>query len=127
MSKKVPNIRINKKNEFAAFIRNLKTGSVCHWLNMAEALGVDKDTVQVWKELPEAQKAIQDGIDYAMEQMERSGKSDWRMWKDKLAMLKVVATERIEHSGEINTKEELIIRDGQYEPSTDTTEGQSGE
>ena len=102
--------KIYKNAQFKKFIKSLSSSSIPHWSNIAEAIGVSNDTITRWKDLPEAQKAIQEGIDYAMAQMERSGKSDWRMWKEKLAMLKVAATERVDvtSGGE---KLELVIKE----------------
>lgn len=80
---------VYKKEAFAAFIKAIENGEVAYWQQIAEALGVDADTITAWKELPEAQEAIQKGISNALRQMEISGKKDWRMWESKLKMLGV--------------------------------------
>ena len=80
-----PNIR--KKEEFEAFIGTLEEGSISHWSDIAEAIGVDKDTITEWKKDPRARAAHIKGIQHALKQMELAGKNDWRMWETKLKML----------------------------------------
>lgn len=93
-------MKIYKKNEFRAFIRSIKHGQIAHWQDIARAIGVDENTITVWKKLPEAQDAINEGIDYALEQMQTVGKRDWRMWETKLKMLGVNPASKVEHTGE---------------------------
>ena len=85
MTRKSSNIR--KKAEFKKFLEFIKKGADAHWIQVAEALDVNKDTINEWKKLPEAQKAIQKGIDHAMKRMSVVGTRDWRMWESKLKML----------------------------------------
>lgn len=82
-----PARKIYKKREFNAFIRTIKAGQIAHWKQMAEAVGVDRETIREWSELPEAQEAIKQGIDYALSQMEMAGRKDWRMWNEKVKLL----------------------------------------
>ena len=92
------NPTIRKKEAFEAFINILQDGTVAHWVNVATALGVNKDTITAWKSLPEAQEAIKKGISKALENMEKTGGKDWRMWESKLKMLGVVPSEKQEVS-----------------------------
>lgn len=85
-----------KKKEYEAFIKTLKWGSVGHWVEIARALNVDDDTILAWKKLPEAQTAIQEGIDRSIAAMEQAGGKDWRMWEAKLKMLGVNPPQKIE-------------------------------
>jgi hypothetical protein len=79
---------IRKKTEFLAFLKILKGSAVqAHWIETADALGVNKDTITEWKKLPEAIKARQEGISEAIAKMEKAGAHDWRMWEAKLKML----------------------------------------
>ena len=87
---------VYKEQEFKAFIKTLKWGSAAHWLDIAEALNVDKNTITAWKELPEAKEAIQEGIYRALAAMEQAGAKDWRMWEAKLKMLGVNPPQRVE-------------------------------
>lgn len=87
---------VYKDKEFKAFIKTLKWGSAAHWIEIAHALGVDKNTITAWKELPEAQEAIQEGIDQALAAMQQAGAKDWRMWEAKLKMLGVNPAQNIE-------------------------------
>ena len=81
----IPNIR--KIDEFEALLQVLEEGSVAHWQDIANALGVDKDTIKEWRKHPKARQAQIKGIEYALKSMESAGKKDWRMWEAKLKML----------------------------------------
>lgn len=85
-----------KTKKFEAFIELIKGNVTCHWVQIADALGVDKTTITRWKKLPLAQKAIRDGIERALEGMEKAGSKDWKMWESKLKMLGVSPIERSE-------------------------------
>lgn len=78
---------VRKKEAFDAFIKTLSDGTVAHWQTIAQAIGVDNDTITAWKRLPEAQEAIKRGIDTALGGMAKAGEKDWRMWECKLKML----------------------------------------
>jgi len=80
---------VRKKAEFEAFLKIIKKGRVENWSVIAEALGVREATISEWKQRPLAQKAITEGIERCMSEMERAGKNDWKMWRDKLKMLGV--------------------------------------
>lgn len=83
------NLQPYKKNEFKAFLKAINEGQVGHWVEIARALNVTEDTITAWKQLPEAQEAIQNGIDHALQCMQQAGARDWRMWEAKLKMLGV--------------------------------------
>lgn len=95
--KKVPNIR--KEVEFDSFIKIIEDKSIAHWQDIAEAIGVNKDTITEWRKLPEAQDAIAKGIANALDKMENTGKRDWRMWREKLKMLGLIEVQRAELTG----------------------------
>lgn len=79
---------IRKKTEFEKFIEILETSTViAHWVEIAEILGVNKDTINEWRKLPEARQARARGIAAALSKMQRAGAKDWRMWEAKLRML----------------------------------------
>lgn len=80
-------INIRKKSEFNVFLRLIKDGQVAHWVDIARVLGVENATISIWKQLPEAQQAIAEGISRAVAEMERVGAKDWRMWHEKYKML----------------------------------------
>ena len=85
-----------KQKEFKAFIKAIDEGQVGHWIEIANALGVDKNTILAWKMIPEAQEAIQRGIDHALQCMQQAGARDWKMWEAKLKMLGVNPATKIE-------------------------------
>lgn len=85
-----------KKKEFAAFITAINEGQIGHWVEIARALNVTDDTIVAWKKLPEAQAAIQKGIDYALQCMQQAGARDWHMWEAKLKMLGINPATKIE-------------------------------
>lgn len=79
-----PNIR--KTEEFETFIKLIENGDIRYWNQIADALGVNKDTITEWKKHPKARKAILDGINHALKEMERVGGRDWRMWLEVLKL-----------------------------------------
>lgn len=83
-----------KKEAFEKFIELLRGNAIAHWVQVAAALGIDKDTITEWKRHSMAQKAIRDGIERAMDGMQKAGEGDWRMWESKLKMLGVSPIER---------------------------------
>lgn len=85
-----------KKTEFKKFIATLKWGSTAHWVDIAQSIGVDDNTIRAWRELPEAQAAIQEGVDNAIASMKQAGAKDWRMWEAKLKMLGVNPATKVE-------------------------------
>lgn len=87
---------IYKDVEFAEFIKEIENGSIGHWQEIAEALDVDPDTITKWKKTPEAIEARRKGIAKALAGMEKAGMKDWRMWAEKLKMLGVNPTDKVE-------------------------------
>lgn len=98
---------IYKQEEFKAFIKTIEEGEVAYWSQLAEALGVDNDTITAWKKLPEAQEAIKKGITHSLKQMEVVGKKDWRMHEAKLKMLGLNPVQKIK--AEINDSRKEIL------------------
>lgn len=94
---KKPIIKPYKKDEFERFLELLKSGTALeHWQNFAEALGVSRDTINVWKDLPLAKKARATGLDRALEGMESAGSGDWRMWREKAKLLGADVVEKVD-------------------------------
>ncbi len=87
---------ILKKKEYQAFIAAISEGQIGHWVEIARALNVSDETIVAWKKLPEAQAAIQKGIDEALEGMKNAGAKDWRMYEAKLKMFGINPATRIE-------------------------------
>lgn len=85
---------IYKKTEYRQFLKILRQGRTTHWYEIANALGIEDATLRVWKNTPEAQQAIADGIERCLEEMEKAGKKDWRMWESRLKMLGVNPPEK---------------------------------
>jgi len=83
-----------KTAEFEAFIDIIKGSTVAYWVQIATALGINKDTITIWKRHPRARKATLEGIEHALEEMKRAGNKDWRMWESRLKMLGVAPVER---------------------------------
>ncbi len=102
-SEKSEEIKVIKKDEFRAFLQAIEFKQAAHWVDIARAIGVDNDTITKWKQLPEAQEAIQKGIRNALDGMESAGKRDWRMYESKLKMLGVNPAQKVEHSGQVNS------------------------
>lgn len=113
--------RVWKKDEFREFIGILKEGQIKHWKNVAEAVGVSHDTIEYWRTLPEAQSAISLGIVNALEQMEASGKKDWRMWRDtaNILALGLNPPQKVEGSLKVNPAKEILRAAGLLEGDND--------
>jgi len=103
---------IRKKAEFREFLKIIKGGTTAHWVQVAEVLGVDNDTITSWKKTPEAQEAIAEGIQRAMEEMETVGRKDWRMWREKLKMLGLSEPEQFETQVQINVLQAIVDKYG---------------
>lgn len=98
-SAKSAEMQIYKKEQFEAFLKTLKQDAYSHWREIAEAIGVDRDTIGAWKKHPRAQAVIAEGIANALAQMEIAGKKDWRMWEAKLKLLGLNPATKHEISG----------------------------
>lgn len=107
VDKKVDEVKVNsansapdsvvdpyKKEQFEVFLQTIGRKSVGHWVQMAKALGVDRDTITAWKKHPLAQKVIKDEIEKCLEGMEDSGAKDWKMWESRAKMLGVAPIEK---------------------------------
>lgn len=80
--------KLRKSAEYQAFIKSVGTGKIsANWESMAGALGVHPNTISKWKKLPEFQKALAQGIEESFNRMTTVGKRDWRMWRERHAML----------------------------------------
>ena len=77
-----------KSDEFDTFITLIKEGQYDTWELVADTLGVHKNTIQLWKKHPKAQKALADGLQHAIAKMEQTGQRDWRMWREKTALIR---------------------------------------
>jgi hypothetical protein len=93
-TEKSENMTPYKQQEFEAFISILESGSVSFWQEIAEALGVCKDTITDWQKLPQAIEAKQKGINKCLAEMEKAGEKDWRMWHERLKLLKMVSVDK---------------------------------
>lgn len=111
---------IYKEAEFNVFLQLLKEGTNAHWAEVANALGVDADTITRWRHRPEAIKAQVDGIVHALKQMETVGAKDWRMWESKLKMLGVSPV-NILKVDDANTVQKLLDKYGLGESNAGQT------
>lgn len=96
-----------KEKEFKAFIAAISEGNIGHWVEIARALNVSDETILNWKKLPEAQAAIQKGIDESLEGMKTAGFKDWRMYEAKLKMFGINPATKIEATVEDSRREIL--------------------
>lgn len=54
--------KVYKKEQFNEFVKILRKGHLGKWTVVAEALGISRETLVQWKKLPEAKKALVEGI-----------------------------------------------------------------
>jgi len=57
----------------------------------AKGLGIDRRTLNKWMEQPELREAMAEAVDSILEEMQKAGKNDWRMW-DKMLELSGITT-----------------------------------
>lgn len=108
--KNVPNVPQNPYNEieFEEFLKNIGNSNISTWSILADVLEVDRKTITRWKKHPLAREAIVKAINYSVIQMERAGKKDWRMWREKLKMLGVKDRQTIEQDIDENSISSLL-------------------
>lgn len=83
--------------KFEAFLGLIKNDGAKNWTAIAKALDVHPNTITAWKRHPEAQQAIADEVKRSLEQMEKVGTKDWRMWESKLKILGVNPAQVVEN------------------------------
>lgn len=98
---------LHKHEQFEEFLRLIKEEKIPgEWEILAEAIGVTRQTINNWKKLPEFQEALSEGIKNAIASMEHSGRYDWRMWREKLALL---TKEKEKEQGNININADKVL------------------
>lgn len=114
---------VYKEREFAEFIKLLGEGQVGHWQEIAEAIGVEADTITRWKKTPEAIEARRKGIAHALAGMEKAGSKDWRMYEAKLKMLGINPAIKVD-AKVTDTRRDILERYGlPYAGKAETVEG----
>lgn len=93
--------------EFDIFLKEIGEANISTWSAIAEALGVDRATIYRWRQHPLAKEAIATGIKTALSEMERYGKDDWRMWREKAKILGVRDVTTLEHEAGESVKSML--------------------
>lgn len=93
--------------EFEEFLKAIGNANIKNWSILAEALGVSRATITRWKQHPLAQQAINTAINESMEGMEKAGKDDWRMHREKMKILGVKDRQTLEHEAGENISELL--------------------
>lgn len=72
---------------FEVFLKAIGEAHIENWTIMAEALGVHYSTIMRWKQHPMARQALRAGLAKSLDGMEKYGKEDWRMHREKAKML----------------------------------------
>lgn len=77
----IPPVNPLKADEFEAFLSTLSEDVSVRgsWKQIAQAVGVNPDTIQAWRQHPKAQALIKAAIDKSLEGMKKAGMDDWRM------------------------------------------------
>lgn len=86
-----------KDIEFDVFLKEIGNANLPNWTVLAEAIGVDRDTIARWRQHPNAKAAISSAIEENMRKMTEAGVGDWKMYREKLKMLGVKDKTTIEH------------------------------
>lgn len=100
---------VKKKAEYDEFIEIIKNGQPAHWIQVAQVLGVDNETISRWKKRPEAQQAIKEGINKSLSKMEEVGAKDWKMWESKLKMLGISPVDKSDLTSDGQKIEQVVI------------------
>lgn len=79
------------KWEYKQFLEFVKQRKPQRAMIYAKGLGIDRRTLNKWMEQPELRQAMADAVDAILEEMQRAGKNDWRMW-DKMLELSGITT-----------------------------------
>lgn len=85
-----------KKWEYNNFLDYIKQRKISRAILYAKALGIDRRTLLKWVQQPELNKAITEALDEIVDNMQRAGKDDWRMYKELHAMLTLDDTRNID-------------------------------
>ena len=96
-----------KEMEFEEFLKAIGNANIKNWSVLAEALGVDRNTLIAWRQHPLAQEALSTAIQESLKEMQESGKADWRMWREKAKILGVKDKSTLEHEVSEETREVL--------------------
>jgi hypothetical protein len=75
-------------NQFLEFVKQRKPQRAMIY---AKGLGIDRRTLNKWMEQPELRDAMAEAVDAILEEMQKAGKNDWRMW-DKMLELSGITT-----------------------------------
>lgn len=108
-----------QREKFQQFLKAIKWGVPEHWVDIARAIGVHENTITAWKQHPEAQKAIRQGIERSLAAMEQAGAKDWHMWDRKLAMLGVNPATKVDAKVSGNMVHEILTKAGLIEGDDD--------
>lgn len=116
---------VNKKPEFEEFLKLIEENTIPDtWEMVAKALGVHQNTITQWRKTPEFQKALASGIKNAVNSMERAGRSDWRMWREKISLLTKEKEQEKNQSTVLVIPSELIGKYGITPNTKDSSAGQ---
>lgn len=101
---------IRKRAEFDLFTHILESGEAAgHLYEIAEALGVARETLSEWQKDPRVIEAKTRGIRLALQEMQKAGGSDWKMWKDKLSLYGLSAVQKSDFTSGGEKLEALVI------------------
>lgn len=85
------------KMEFDVFLEAYSNIKQHNWSLIAQGLGVSRRTIDRWKKHPKAQKMHAEALQETIKAMEDAGSDDWKMHREKLAMLGINNRQTIEH------------------------------
>lgn len=85
-----------KEESYNRFLELLSMDYLYNWKALASVLKVDQRTIYRWRQTPAAQKIVNDEISRLVREMERAGKDDWRMFREKAKIMGVEDVNKIE-------------------------------
>lgn len=84
------------KWEYKQFLEFVKQRKPQRAMIYAKGLGIDRRTLNKWMEQQELRDAMAEAVDSILEEMQKAGKNDWRMWDKMLELSGITTTKDID-------------------------------
>lgn len=96
------------KWEYKQFLEFVKQRKPQRAMIYAKGLGIDRRTLNKWMEQPELRQAMADAVDAILEEMQRAGKNDWRMWDKMLELSGITTVKEVDVTSDGETIKALV-------------------
>lgn len=86
------------KWEYTQFLEFVKQRRPERAMMYARMLGIDRRTLVKWMKQKELRDAMAAAVDEILEQMQKAGKDDWRMWARLLEISGITVPEEVDYT-----------------------------